>query len=359
MHRDLATTVSIPIAVEVPRSSWRRPSATTLQRRSILPPAAWVLCALLLLLGSGAQVHAQQACYQWDVTDNGFDSGWRADNQSVVAAWVAAKNNGAQITGCGSTSHLYGIQSVTPTNVFPTYNPYNVVAAISPGGNALTIGCPLTFLRTCPPLYFAAVSLPPLTDCGPPCNGVGDPISPATGNVNYSETDVPASGAGNPLSFTRTYNSTDSNSGDLGVAWRHSYSRSIAPIFLSTPYQPYVPGDPNNSSLYSDVASACVSGLAEIKAGVSTWQNATASYANGVCTLTSGGVAIGTLRIRFADPYPPPPESTIVGYQATRDDGQRVQFTLAGTSIVAPPGITLRLQQTGSGYTLTDSDDSV
>jgi len=42
----------------------------------------------------------------------------------------------------------------------------------------------------------------------------------------------------------------------------------------------------------------------------------------------------------------------------TRDDGQLISFTLQGGSIVAPPSIGLKLQQTSSGYTLTDQNDN-
>ena len=104
----------------------------------------------------------------------------------------------------------------------------------------------------------------------------------------------------------------------------------------------------------------CSSGFAEIKARSRTWANASASYANGVCSLNTGNTRIGTLTLLYTSiPTPNPSILTLVGYDATRDDGQIVSFTLPSGSIAAPPTIDLKLQQTSSGYTLTDRNDNV
>jgi YD repeat-containing protein len=87
--------------------------------------------------------------------------------------------------------------------------------------------------------------------------------------------------------------------------------------------------------------------------------SATATYANGVCALTVGGTRIGTLPLYYASPQLPAPGGTLLGFDATRDDGQLITFTLQGSSIIAPPTIGLKLQQTPSGYTLIDDNDNV
>jgi YD repeat-containing protein len=48
-----------------------------------------------------------------------------------------------------------------------------------------------------------------------------------------------------------------------------------------------------------------------------------------------------------------------VGFDALRDDGQLVSFNLQNGALAAPPGITLQMQQTSSGFTLTDPSDTV
>jgi YD repeat-containing protein len=203
---------------------------------------------------------------------------------------------------------------------------------------------------------FVLAPLSPRAQCGPTCNGVAEPINPATGAVYDTIADVPAL-PGSPA-FKHFYNSADSGSTDLSGGWRHSFSRAVAPRYSSLHYMPYVPG-PDTSSLYSDEQTACTSGFLQIKSRVSTWQNATASYANGVCTLTVAGTTIGTLDLIYSLPSTEVPGMPLIGFDATRDDGQLVSFVLNGSAIAAPPGINLRLQQTSGGYTLTDANDNV
>jgi len=102
-------------------------------------------------------------------------------------------------------------------------------------------------------------------------------------------------------------------------------------------------------------------GFQDIKSRVSTWTNARAvySYSDGVCNLTVGSTPIGRLTLFYSRPSPPAPGMRVIGFDALRDDGQQVTFTLSGSSIVAPPSIRMRLQQTGGGYTLTDQNDSI
>jgi len=209
-----------------------------------------------------------------------------------------------------------------------------------------------------PEKYFVSAAVLQGPQCGSTCNGVGDPVDPASGAVYSTETDVNESA--NALKFSRYYNSSDASTGDISSGWRHSFTRMIKPRYQSFPFHDYVSTDPNNSPLYSDPASACTTGFTYyLKRQFSNWSSVTASYANGVCSLVQSGVTIGTLPIYYASTLTPSPGNSIIAFDATRDDGQLVSFTVSGGSIVAPPGISLRLQQTGSGYLLTDNSDNV
>jgi len=193
--------------------------------------------------------------------------------------------------------------------------------------------------------------------CGPACNGVAEPINPISGAVYDTTIDTPSTARS--LSLKRFYNSTDSGCADVSGGWRHSFSRSIKPRNSSSQYQPWVASS-DNSSRYSDEATACTSGFAEIKGRMSTWASATAGYANGVCTLSVGSMQIGTLPLLYESPPTPVPGTTsIIAYEAIRDDGQLIRFTINGNSISAPPSIGIKFQATATGYTLTDANDNV
>jgi hypothetical protein len=78
-------------------------------------------------------------------------------------------------------------------------------------------------------------------DCGCDSNNnnkVGHPISPANGNVSDEQLDIPAQSSSPQSGFTRFYNSADTGSTDLGVGWRHSFSRQIIPNVSPDPFQP-------------------------------------------------------------------------------------------------------------------------
>jgi len=189
------------------------------------------------------------------------------------------------------------------------------------------------------------------------CLAVAEPINPENGDVFLTETDVKRQLSA--PEFNRFYDSAVAGTGDLGPGWRHSYSRSIVPRNSGSAFLPYV-ASAFTSSLYDTEATACTSGFAQIKGQVSTWATASASYANGACSLSVGGTIIGTLTLYYESPPTPAPGSTsVIGYDATRDNGQVVSFMGSGSSIVAAPSITMKLQQNASGYTLTDENDNV
>ncbi|HEV7606569.1 MAG TPA: RHS repeat-associated core domain-containing protein [Steroidobacteraceae bacterium] len=193
---------------------------------------------------------------------------------------------------------------------------------------------------------------PPAAQCGGDCNSVGDPINPASGAVYATESDV-----GGLIPFQRFFNSVGDASAHLGPGWTHSFSRSITRQQSNSNYRPYAVGA-GNSSLYATEETACVSGFAQIKAQVSTWTNATASYSNGKCGLAVAGAPIGTLKLYYSTaPYPG--VTTTISLDAIRDDGRVVSFTVDGSTITAPQGIAMRLQDAGNGFTLTDEKDNV
>lgn len=196
----------------------------------------------------------------------------------------------------------------------------------------------------------------PLADCG--CNKLGHPINPVDGNVSYTETDIPAQ-IGSPQSeFGRVYNSADPGITDLGVGWRHSFSRKIVSNTYTTPFQPYFGSYPRDSSIYDTPQDACVSGWGQISSTSAQWPNSTASYANGVCSLSQGGSVVATISVLLAFP-PAPVVGTAVSYDVIRDNGQDVYFTVQAGSIVAPSGSSLQLTLTATGYQLIDDDDNV
>jgi YD repeat-containing protein len=320
-----------------------------------------VLCTIL-----AANAYGTSPCYQWRLYIPGhFDSGYQTSilqATQLAIAFCNAQSTGLLCSSCYQNCTFTLAQPVVPVGNWPDQWWYQVSWS---GQNSL--GSPISGTgltasyqeRTNPAgcQCYVSVALPAAPQCGPTCNGVGHPINPASGAVYDMIADAPESA--NTTGFKRFYNSTDTGGGDFSSGWRHSFSRNIQPKYGGTDYRPYEQTQ-DNSSLYTDEATACASGFAEIKARSSTWANATASYANGVCSLSVGNTRIGTLAILYTStPTPNPSTLTLVGLDSTRDDGQLISFTVSGGTIVSPPSIGLRLQQTSSGYTLQDENDNV
>lgn len=181
---------------------------------------------------------------------------------------------------------------------------------------------------------------------------VSDPINPATGNVFASATDLPAGG----LAFSRFYNSAHTVNGNLGSGWRHSYSREIRHPPATAIYHAFENETAPKSSLYSSAAGACVGGFDQIKSNVDTWATARASFSGG-CLISQSGTTIGVQPIRITSKY----LITAVApdLAAVRDDGAVLRFPIQGNVLLSPLSTWIRLQQTGSGYKLVDSNDNV
>ncbi|HBV98040.1 MAG: hypothetical protein JL50_00965 [Peptococcaceae bacterium BICA1-7] len=59
------------------------------------------------------------------------------------------------------------------------------------------------------------------------CAKAGEPVNLSTGNFIQEETDVKIPTRGQPLEFTRFYNSLDKNTGPLGKGWAHNYNTKL------------------------------------------------------------------------------------------------------------------------------------
>jgi YD repeat-containing protein len=216
------------------------------------------------------------------------------------------------------------------------------------------------FRNVCTSGFFAKAIVPKSSDFGGRCCAgrplVADPINPALGNQYRYEGDILPADATGRLSFERFYNSADTGSTALGAGWRHRFSRSIRGV---TDALPYVPGIPATSSLYMDPGTACSSGFSEIQSQVPNWQGASASYANGICSLSKSSATIGTLPILTSTIGFSQQLSVTIGYEVVRDDGKVVRFINQGGALMAPAGSGLKLQQTQTGYSLTDENDTV
>ncbi len=187
-------------------------------------------------------------------------------------------------------------------------------------------------------------------------NCVGHPINPATGNVLSIETDIAFQGAG-AIAYRRYYNSNDRTGADGVPGWRHSYDRYINVIYAN-PVTPYVPFESLLSSQYATPALACTSGFNDLKSQVPGWSSASATYSNGVCVISLNSVTIATSPI-YSAPTGNPPQSSPIEYDVVRDDGQTLRYPVQGGVVTNPPGISIRLAVTGSGFTVTDDDDNV
>jgi RHS repeat-associated protein len=226
-------------------------------------------------------------------------------------------------------------------------------AQLRPGVVYQSVVVLVTPTQVCP-LYWVAAP-PPVQAETSSKNHAGDPVNPAIGNVYTTEQDVAFAGSG-AIAYRRFYNSADLAGIDGVPGWRHSYGRLINTIY-ETASSLYSGSSANVSSQYTTPAVACTTGFAAIQASVSAWASATASYTNGVCVLSKSGATIGTLPVQ-SYPIPLPP-TTPVEYDVIRDDGQTLRYTMQNGAVNNPPGVSIRLAVTGSGFTVTDDQDNV
>jgi YD repeat-containing protein len=162
----------------------------------------------------------------------------------------------------------------------------------------------------------------------------------------------------NTLLFRRFYNSTDTSSENLSDGWERSYARKVVIQYTTITTRDYLASG-NVSSQYADPATACTNGFDEIKPSVPSWTAALATYSNGNCVLEKNGTVIGTVSVHSTGgSFTPSP--TPVAYDVIRDDGQLIRFMIDGNgAIINPPGVNIKLQKTGSGFTVNDGNDNV
>ena len=269
-------------------------------------------------------------------------------------------NLGALISGSPSTNNAAytcpGYNTITPSD--PSHCQWygggcRTTPVVPPTVTEVPAYPQYTSVNTCPQ-YFAEDTPPPVCEaCSE--NAVGHPINPALGNVFSTEADVQCSSAQSAIGFKRFYNSADVEGADHVPGWRHSYDQAITTV--TDPPVTFYPTNGTASPQYATQSDACQLGFAAIRSNVSAWANVTASYSNGTCVLSNGSTTIGTL----------PLFSTALGaasssaseYDAIREDGQIVRFTLQGGILTAPQGTSLRLTKSASGFTLTDDQDNV
>jgi YD repeat-containing protein len=333
-------------------------SARLLQSHGFVRRSATALLLLVLAVNS----YATSNCFQWRYAHMAVDTGWHSSQDAVFALMQSSCVEGScgvpDLPNCSVA--VVGAEFLTTTSPFP-YDRRIKLRYAGVGGNCVGMqgltdsqqpsvdshpgGCKIFTSATPPP------------EPGLTCNAIGDPIDPASCSMYSTEVDI--AGHQSSIEFKRFYNSRSLAGSGLSPGWRHSFSRSIKPKYSGSGHKTYVV-HPDNSSLYTAESAACTSGFAEIKSRVSTWANATASYASGVCTLSVGSTPIGTLPLYYqSQPTPAPGTLVLIALNATRDDGQLVSFRVDGSSISAPPSIKLKLVQTGSGYALTDANDTV
>jgi YD repeat-containing protein len=318
-----------------------------------------VSSALLILSIFSASIGAQEVCYQYRPSAGCCApwGEWRADYESAWEEWKQRFNDSGGNSGCGwNYGRLYDIQSIVSEATSPPYEPVDVTARVTPKGRLYKIGCVVTWSRVCPPLHYVSPDPPPEAECGASCNGIGDPINPSSAALTYSQTDVEIA-MPSGLEFKRFSNSASKASSALGPSWSHSHSQRIKEVSFQWRYRPRNPA--RDSPLYSSQGAACSSGFDQIKSEIPEWATATATPFNGVCTISRGGVYLGTLPIYFNDPRPPSKTWGTIGYDAIRDDGRTIHFSLQNGVLVAPPGVSERLRTTSAGYVLVDSNDSV
>lgn len=333
-----------------------------------------IMAGFVLWMLTFSCAYATSPCYQWagrDNSTNNYTGPWENSPQAAANDVLQHCENNPNACGSGGNCPPAGSNYVCSSYTFtlngPGYYPFPdyfmwiyYVSTYVPTGTQHNLELyPQILVQNNPGGcdVFVTATPPPAAQCGRSCNAIIDPINPATGGMYLEEKDLGGDVPG--LSFQRFYNSTSQAAGDISAGWRHTFSRNITPLYGGTTYQPYSSGGPN-SSLFTSESSACTSGFAQIKSQVSTWASASASYSNGVCTLTVGSATIGTLALQYESPPTPDPTSeTVIGYEAIRDDGQAIDFLLVSGVPTSPSGTRLKLQLISGGFSLTDAQDNV
>ena len=325
--------------------------------RSFANSALFLLTLLAALSASKICSAQAQQQYEWYETDIGA---YGQDGQSLALDFFnQQKNCYTDGDRCWANPDTSTCPPGPPTG--PGVATCNVYADLGPGPNYSN--CPhngdcgatevhgvwaVAALRAVSVEYFVQGSTTPTSraDAGcshPACDNYPDPVNPSSGNEFLAETDIRQ-----PLFFQRYFNSIGTTASDLGAGWSHTFSRhlTIASVNLTSS---------NASSPYIAQSDACTSGWTEIRGNVAGFETASASFSNGVCTVSNGSK---TLLVPIS--ITPTPASPVAEIQAYRDDGHVINFTANGSTFVAEPGTGYRLVSTSNGgYQLMDEQDDV
>lgn len=309
----------------------------------------WLRAIVLLFGGLFSSLSVSQTAFGpsfWESQTNDAIGAPASTQQQALQNWM-------NITG----THRYGACEALGTS---RYRFCGVCCLYNqPGGADVPLICAVGGVSqdglTCPGVYYVSTDVLPQADCG--CdknnnNKFGDPINPSNGTVTFQDVDISPGWGAAAITFARYYNSADTGFSDMATGWRHSFGRKIIANVQATPYVPYFYSYARDSSLYSDPATACTSGWSQVSGTSSQWAGTTSSYTNGSCSLSRNGTIVATIPVRNAVQYPPSIAGTPVSFDAIRDDGQDVTFTLQGSTPAPPTGTTLRLTQVANGYQL-------
>jgi RHS repeat-associated protein len=319
-------------------------------------PQALCACMLLSLACSGLAT-AQQPL-PWIITNGSETNGtlvrWQglAPTYEMGALATLALDHVCYSNGKGGCLSI-ALQSCNPSGA-PIPQTSSMCRIISPGESSFWFYIDVWGKQEANAYWVQAPPPPAAVTC-PTC--VGDPINPAVGNVYRREQDVAFAGGPGSIAFRRFYSSADSTGSDIGPAWRHSYDQFITVNYQPTVAATYPGASATVSGTYTDPSTACITGFSTIRSQINGWQSATANYDNSTCVITTSAGVVGTMPVYSAAISSA--ANSPVEYDAVRDDGEILRYTTQSGAIDNPPGTSLRLAQTSTGFTLTDTDDTV
>src|SRR6266511_1098956 len=114
-----------------------------------------------------------------------------------------------------SNNPSYAIQKAGTTQLLARHNDFNSASGPKPAGSGDAVSSLVTYQP------FVSAQKDTCHGQDHQCGHGGDPVSLATGELNYSHTDLELTGKGLPLVFSRAYNSQDPTDAGLGPGWSH------------------------------------------------------------------------------------------------------------------------------------------
>jgi RHS repeat-associated protein len=330
--------------------------------RSYCPGAGPDACAFTAT-GEASAIVSEPPCFLYSVS---------APSKPAKTLEQASSKNGVGEPVNPENGNVYttekdvAVGGPSPIEFLRFYSSADNSAAVITGGEAGGFACPnglptdtmLDYVQAClnalataqvAHAQFASVTYTPT------CSPGGPPVVPG---VSCSVAVTARYPGGSQFSATGEASAYVSSTGADGVpGWRHSYDRSIRTLQV-TPSILYPGQGPKISAQYLDAGSACTQGFASIQGSVSAWIGATATFTNGVCTLSTSAGSTATLPIQSGSQQYQSAGSqpSTTEYDLIRDDGQVLRYS---SSFTAPPGTSLRLTQNGSGFVVTDDQDNI